>query len=318
MIELKNVSKRYGTFLAAKNVTFSVGSGEIIGLLGANGAGKTTIMKIITGYHNPHSGTVEVCGHNVLEEPVKVKQHIGYLPETNPLYDDLLVYEYLNFIGQSRKLSKDELSDAIDKVVKKCSLHEFIYKSISDLSKGMRQRVGLAQSLLHDPDVLILDEPTSGLDPNQIKEIRTLIKEIGKTKAIMLSTHILQEVEATCDRVLIVHKGQIVAEGTDKEIAAKLKGNDVYLLELVGEVSSDTLMNIKHLNGVEEVVIDNTHSTLESTRLTVTSLSSQLEGEAIFDWVKSKKLRLRTLQKTSTSLESIFESLTSFEEKETV
>lgn len=319
MIELKNVSKKYGELLATKNVSFTVQSGEIIGLLGVNGAGKTTIMKIITGYHNPHSGSVEVCGLNVLEEPVKVKKHIGYLPETNPLYDDLLVYEYLSFIGQARGLSKNEISEAINRVVKECALQEFIYKSISDLSKGMRQRVGLAQALLHNPDVLILDEPTSGLDPNQIKEIRSVIKEIGKTKAVMLSTHILQEVEAMCDRILIVNKGQIVAEGTDIEIATKLRGEDIYSLVLVGDVSAETISDLTKVQGIKDIdIIDKKDAQIEDdcTQIVIKSDSTNISGEIIFDWVKRKKLRLRSLQKTSKNLESIFESLTSLEQTE--
>ena len=176
---------------------------------------------------------------------MEVKKHIGYLPETNPLYDDLFVMEYLSFIAEARKIEKTHIKDAISRVSKQCSLQEFLYKPISDLSKGMRQRVGLAQALLHNPDVLILDEPTSGLDPNQIKEIRSVIQEIGKSKAVILSTHILQEVEAMCDRVLIVNRGKIVASGTDKEIASQLKGEDKYLLEVVGASSSDIAEQIK-------------------------------------------------------------------------
>lgn len=321
MIELKDVSKKYGSFLAASNVSFSVKPGEIIGLLGVNGAGKTTIMKMITGYHNPHSGTVSVCGYDILEHPTEAKKHIGYLPETNPLYDDLLVFEYLRFIAEARGIQKEDIPPAIDKVVKQCSLQDFMFKSISDLSKGMRQRVGLAQALLHDPDVLILDEPTSGLDPNQIKEIRSVIRDISKTKAIMLSTHILQEVEALCDRVLIVNKGQIVAEGTDKEIASKLKGEDIFSIDVVGEISPDTISQMKTINGVNtiesKVVADEEGGQSPITNITVTSTSGEIQGEILSEWIIEKRLKLRSLHKISASLESIFESLTSFENKET-
>lgn len=315
MIELKQVSKKYGNHLAVDNVSFSVKSGEIIGLLGVNGAGKTTIMKMITGYHNPHAGEVIVCGHNVLLNPVEVKKRVGYLPETNPLYDDLLVMEYLVFIAEARKIEKAHIKETLSRVSKQCSLQEFMYKPISDLSKGMRQRVGLAQALLHNPDILILDEPTSGLDPNQIKEIRSVIREIGKSKAVILSTHILQEVEAMCDRVLIVNKGKIVAEGTDKEIASQLKGKDTYIIEVVGASSADIAEQIKTIDGVKEVSVnvekDKEHSALDIMRVEVSAESSLVKGEDIFEWALKKKLKLRSLYKNSASLESIFESLTS-------
>ena len=310
MIELQNVSKYYGTFKAIDDVSFSVKTGEIVGLLGPNGAGKTTIMKMITGYHNAHAGTIRVCDIDVMNDAVQAKQHIGYLPENNPLYDDLLVYEYLQFIGLSRGISDGDVDKAIESVVKQCSLGEFLYKPISSLSKGMCQRVGLAQAIIHNPDVVILDEPTSGLDPNQIKDIREVIRELGKIKTVILSTHILQEVEVLCSRIFIVNKGKIVAEGTNAEIAAKLKGEEVYSLTCVGTVEEHALQSLKSIHGIITVMPSDA-STSEYTSLSIQGESGILHGEHIFDWAVSNGVRICDLYKKSASLESIFESITS-------
>lgn len=313
MIELRNISKYYSGFQAIHDMSFSVHTGEIVGLLGPNGAGKTTVMKMITGYHNPHSGTVRVCDVNVMDEPVKAKQHVGYLPEHNPLYEDLFVYEYLRFVGLSRGVPAEKLNDALGKVIELCSLSEFLYKSINSLSKGMRQRVGLAQAIIHEPDVVILDEPTSGLDPNQIKDIRAVIRELGKTKTVMLSTHILQEVEILCNRILIVNKGRIVAEGTSAEIAAKLKGEEIYTLALFGNVQASTIDTLKAMKGIVDVTISDTETDGTYTTVHVNTEVGIAQGEDIFDWAVAHKVRIRTLYKKSATLESIFESITSHE-----
>ena len=308
MIELKNVTKKYDTFTAVRDVSFFVPEGEIVGLLGPNGAGKTTIMKMITGYHNPHNGTVKIAGRDVIEDTVFTKSRVGYLPETTPLYEDLLVFEYLQFIGKARGVSSVDLGSAIDKVIQRCGISDFMYKPISSLSKGMRQRVGLGQAIIHDPSVIILDEPTSGLDPNQIKEIRKVIKELGKTKTVILSTHILQEVEVLCKRVLIVNEGKIVAEGTSEEISRQLKGDDVFALELVGDVSKERVLTLKNIDGVSQV--DIVEGKDDITRVMVTGLSENIKGEILFDWARKEKIRLRELSQKSTSLESIFEKIT--------
>ena len=310
MIYLDGVSKYYGSFKAIDNVSFTVNTGEIVGLLGPNGAGKTTLMKIITGYHNAHSGNVEVCNINIMEDPVSVKKHIGYLPETNPIYEDLFVYEYLQFIASARGIAQQDIKKAIDTVVDLCALSEFVYKPITNLSKGMRQRVGLAQAIIHNPDVIILDEPTSGLDPNQIKEIRSVIRNLGKTKTVILSTHILQEVEALCSRILIVNKGNIVAEGTDVEIANKLKGGDVYSLSLVGDISHFILDTLTEVSGVEKIAKETQEGDSPFTKVIVSGGSQSLDGENIFDWAVSKQLRIKELYKKSASLEAVFESIT--------
>ncbi len=314
MIELRNVSKYYSSFKAIHDMSFSVNTGEIVGLLGPNGAGKTTVMKMITGYHNPHEGTVKVCDVNVMDEPVKAKQHVGYLPEHNPLYEDLFVYEYLRFVARSRGVSETELEGSLKKVIELCSLSEFLYKPINSLSKGMRQRVGLAQAIIHEPDVVILDEPTSGLDPNQIKDIRAVIRELGKTKTVMLSTHILQEVEILCNRILIVNQGHIVAEGTSSEIAAKLKGEDVYTLALSGEVAANTIEGLKTLRGIADAAVLSDAGANGYTAVQVNAESGLVQGEDIFDWAVTNKLRIRELYKKSATLESIFQSITSHED----
>ncbi|MBU0708967.1 ATP-binding cassette domain-containing protein [Patescibacteria group bacterium] len=215
MIKLENVTKKFGQTIAVDKVSFEAKSGEILGFLGPNGAGKTTTMRLITGFMKPDQGEILVDGLNVTTEPVEVKKRIGYLPEDNPLYQYQKVNEYLEFIAGVREVARNE---RFDKLIQTCGLVEVISKTIGKLSKGYRQRVGLAAAMLHDPPVLIMDEPTSGLDPNQIVEIRSLIKELGKEKTVILSTHILSEADATCDRVIIINKGRIVGQGTVREL----------------------------------------------------------------------------------------------------
>ncbi|MFM2195873.1 MAG: gliding motility-associated transporter ATP-binding subunit GldA [Bacteroidota bacterium] len=210
-ILVENVSKLYGQQKALNQVGFEVGKAEIVGFLGPNGAGKSTMMKIITGYIPPNSGKIYVCGNSVLENPFEVKKRVGYLPEKNPLYMDMYVREYLTFVAQIHKVK--DVEKRVEEMIQLVGLGSESHKKIHQLSKGYKQRVGLAQSIIHDPEVLILDEPTSGLDPNQIKEIRDVIVSIGKQKTVLLSTHIMQEVEAMCSRVIIIRKGEIVADG---------------------------------------------------------------------------------------------------------
>jgi ABC-type multidrug transport system, ATPase component len=213
-IEVKDISKQYGSQKALDHVSFSIPKGQICGFLGPNGAGKSTMMKILTGYIPPTSGSALICDIDVLSQPMEVKKNIGYLPEHNPLYLEMYVREFLLFLAQLHKVPKQW----VEEVILKTGLTTEAHKKISALSKGYRQRVGLAHSMLHNPSVLILDEPTTGLDPNQIVEIRNLIKELGKDKTVLLSTHIMQEVEILCDRVLILNKGKIVADSTPTEL----------------------------------------------------------------------------------------------------
>lgn len=232
MIEVANLSKNYDTLRVLKEISFTVRDGEILGFLGPNGAGKTTTMKIITGFTAPTAGSVKVNGLEVSEHPLEVKRQIGYLPEAVPLYDDMTVLEYLKFIADVRL--EGGKRDALQRVIKICGLQKMIRRPVSELSKGFRQRTCLAQALIHNPDILILDEPTSGLDPNQIAEIREVIKEIGKEKTVILSTHILQEVQAACDRVIIINEGKIVASGTTDELERQAQGSQSVYVKMRG------------------------------------------------------------------------------------
>lgn len=222
MLEVKNITKLYGHQRALDNVSFSVKTGEIVGLLGPNGAGKSTLMKIITCFIPPSEGEASVCGHSILEDPKEVCRHIGYLPEQNPLYTDMYIPEFLKFTADVYKLK--ESKKRVDEMIELVGLSPEVGKRIGALSKGYRQRVGLAQALIHDPEVLILDEPTTGLDPNQLEEIRKVICNAGKSKIVLLSTHIMQEVEAMCSRAIIINHGHIVADGTLDEL--KKNSND--------------------------------------------------------------------------------------------
>jgi len=226
-IEVTDLVRSYGSFVAVDRISFSVQRGEIVGFLGPNGAGKTTTMKVLTGFLAPSAGTAAIDGIDVLDDPIAVRSRIGYLPESAPVYRDMRVVDYLDFVARVRGLARAERAAAVRRVAAQCGLSERLAQGIASLSKGFRQRVGLAQALVHSPDILILDEPTSGLDPNQIVEIRNLIREIGRQKTVILSTHILSEVQATCDRVIIINGGQIVADGTTEDIMARQRGGQL-------------------------------------------------------------------------------------------
>ena len=334
MIEVENVSKYYGSFEAVRDVSFSVGRVEVLGFLGPNGAGKTTVMKILTGYHFPSGGKVKIDGIPVEEDPIEVKKRIGYLPESNPLYGDLSPGEYLSFMAQARLIPKRERQKAVDRVVAACGLEGYRKQRIDSLSKGYRQRVGLAQAIIHDPPILILDEPTSGLDPNQIIEIRSLIGELGKSKTVILSTHILSEVEAVCSRVLILNEGRIAAQGTTGEIARTVKGGgrdawELYLkgadasnlperLKLLGrethDVKIETLENgIVRLNfAATRVMCDaetgGTHSGTPGAETGGADYSP--DGELVFDWALNQGCKILGMTRKKLSLEDMFVKLT--------
>jgi ABC-2 type transport system ATP-binding protein len=220
MIEAAGLSKFFGDFAAVRNVSFSVPQGQVAAFLGPNGAGKSTTLKILTGYLTPSEGVARIGGLDVLEHRIEAARRVGYLPENGPLYPEMTPLELLQFFGEARGLVNDRLKDRIDAVVEQCSLQAVLEKSIRKLSKGYRQRVGMAHALLHEPDILIMDEPTSGLDPNQIHDVRLLIRKLGETKTILISTHILQEVSAVCDHVILINEGRVVFDGTPAEMAA--------------------------------------------------------------------------------------------------
>jgi ABC-2 type transport system ATP-binding protein len=253
MIKVENLKKLYGDFVAVDDISFEIKKGEIVGLLGPNGAGKTSTMRILTCFLPATSGEVNVNGHDAFENPYLVKKSIGYLPESAPLYLEMKVEEYLEYVADIRDIPKSQRKKRIRDVAEKTGLSTRLRQEISHLSKGYRQRVGLAQALLHDPEVLILDEPTSGLDPNQIIEIRSLIKEIGKEKTIILSTHILSEAEATCDRVLIINKGRIVASGTSQELRSQHKDKALIRVKIEGE-GKGLIKKLEEIEGVTHVL----------------------------------------------------------------
>ncbi len=251
MIEIKNVSKKIGNTKILDNVNFTVNRGEILGFLGPNGAGKTTTMKIITSFWSPNSGQVIIDGLDTKTNSLKIREKIGYLPETVPLYEDMKVFEYLKFIAQVRGITKNEIKARLSEVINKCGLRSMVKKPIDDLSKGYRQRVGLAQAIIHNPDVLILDEPTTGLDPNQILEIRSLIKEIGREKTVIFSTHILQEASAICDRIVIINNGEITGEGSPDELAQKAGSKELLYVKIKG-MQEEIL---RKLNQIENIMV---------------------------------------------------------------
>lgn len=234
-ITVSNLTKKYGPQKAVDDISFEVQTGEILGFLGPNGAGKSTTMKVITCFISPTAGTVSLNDYNIHDHSRIIRNRIGYLPENTPLYTDMSIADYLELAAQLQNVPRDQIMSRVRKMIDLCGLGPEQYKYIGELSKGYRQRVGLAQALIHDPEVLILDEPTTGLDPNQIVEIRSLIKEIGKEKTVMLSSHILKEVEATCDRILIINRGQIVANGSTEELRQKAMGANQLLIALKDE-----------------------------------------------------------------------------------
>ncbi|HEY4814972.1 MAG TPA: ATP-binding cassette domain-containing protein [Chthoniobacterales bacterium] len=252
MINVEHLTKMFGAKCAVDDVTFSVSKGEVLGFLGPNGAGKSTSMRMITGYLPPTSGTITVAGFSVADQPLEVRRRIGYLPENAPIYSDMSVIGFLSFCAEMRGLFGRAKKDAIDRVVQLCFLEQVLHQSVDTLSKGFRHRTCLAQALIHDPEVLILDEPTDGLDPNQKYEVRTLIRRMGSEKAIIFSTHILEEVEAACSRAIIIDQGKIVANGTPDELKARspFAGN---VIVTVGNVSKAQLMSqIENLKSVEK------------------------------------------------------------------
>ena len=248
---VSNLTKTFGDQRVVDDLSFEVKPGEILGFLGPNGAGKSTTMKMITTYLQPTSGTATVCGHDVIKDQMDVRHHIGYLPEHNPLYKDMYIKEYLQFVARIHKV--DNAKNRIVELIETTGLQKEQHKLISSISKGYRQRVGLAQALLHDPDVIILDEPTSGLDMNQLIEIRALIKKLGETKTVIFSTHIMQEVQALCDRVIIINEGKLVADDPIDMLQKRLKGEDVIYLELDKKYDASSLESINGVNSVTRV-----------------------------------------------------------------
>jgi ABC-2 type transport system ATP-binding protein len=300
-IEVSKISKYYGQQKALNEVSFSIKSGEIVGFLGPNGAGKSTMMRILTTYLNAHEGTASVNGYDVMQEQREVQKSIGYLPESNPLYPDMYVKEYLSFSASVYKLTDSKIR--IDEVIEETGLTSHMGKKISALSKGYKQRVGLANALLHQPKVLILDEPTTGLDPNQLVEIRQLIRKIGEKTTILLSTHIMQEVEAMCDRVIIINKGSIVAD----DYLKNLKSDAVQVIEVEFDykVEPELLQRITRVREVTDLI--NSPGFLYRLRFE----TKQDMRSAVFDFAHDNELKILSLNKRNKNLETMFTELTS-------
>jgi ABC-2 type transport system ATP-binding protein len=287
------------------DVSFTVDRGEVVGFLGPNGAGKSTTMRLITTYLEPESGAVLVDGTDVREDPVAARRRIGYLPENNPLYSDMLVSEYLAFIGDLRGVAGNGPGSALDDAVQASGIAEVFYRPIGELSKGYRQRLGLAAAILHRPDYLILDEPTEGLDPNQRQEIRSLIREVGKEHTVLLSTHVLPEVEETCRRIIVIHQGKIVADGSTEELLARAKGARSIVVEIEG---SGVEAAVSGLPGIEEIA--DSEDRAGRRRLVLAVGSGPDPRPAIFELAKTKDWVLWELHEEAGSLQDLFGQLT--------
>lgn len=305
-IIVENLVKTYGTQKAVDNVSFKVNTGEVMGFLGPNGAGKTTTMKAITTFLVPDSGNVRVGKDSISNNPEAIKHNIGYLPENNPLYEDMPVIDYLRFVGEIQGITKDRIYDSLINVIDTCGLEAEKHKKISELSKGYKQRVGLAQALIHEPEVLILDEPTTGLDPNQISEIRELIRKIGREKTVILSSHILAEVEATCDRILIINKGKIVADGTTEELRKQSQGKNIMKVRIENGDVNDIYNALAEIDGVD--IVD--FADAEASRFELGSVPEKGVAAAIFNLCVDKGWVLTELTPVETKLEDIFKELT--------
>ncbi len=298
-IEVKNLLKEYGEQKAVNNISFKVAKGEIVGFLGPNGAGKSTTMKIITGYLQQTAGEAWVCGINVAENPLETKKKIGFLPEMNSLYYYMYLREYLGFIAEVHKVQ--EPKEKIESIIELTGLKTESKKKIGQLSKGYKQRVGLAAALLHDPEVLILDEPTSGLDPNQIVEIREVIKKQGQQKTVLFSSHILQEVEAICDRVIIINKGELVADDKLSNLQRGNKDNHVVVVQFKEPVNRKLLENINEVSRIEEP---------QTSNFKLQTSNPEAVRKQLLQIAIQQNLNIVSLQSESQSLESIFKDLT--------
>ncbi len=307
-IRVRSLRKSYGATEALKGISFDIDKGEIIGFLGPNGAGKTTTMKILTCFMAANSGEAKVSGHNCTDESQIVRQKIGYLPENNPLYTDMTVFEYLKYMAELHDVPKADILDRIKEAVVDCSLSDRLHSSIGALSKGYRQRVGLAATLLHDPEILILDEPTVGLDPNQIVEIRNLIKKLGKKKTVILCSHNLAEVELTCNRIIIINKGKIVATGTPGELRGTVEGHANIKLTVRGD-KSEVISVLRGVNGVREVI---SHSVREKGAFgyELVTIKNRDLREQIVKAIVGQELTLLEIHRETVSLEEIFNQVT--------
>lgn len=304
-IVVKNLTKTFGPQKAVDDISFKVHTGEVLGFLGPNGAGKTTTMKAITCSLAPDSGVISIGGNTTHGHPDLVKSRIGYLPEHNPLYTDMAVIDYLKFVANLHKIPREKISSRVAEMIMVCGLEAEKHKIINELSKGYRQRVGLAQALIHDPEVLVLDEPTTGLDPNQIVEIRDLIRKIGREKTVILSSHILAEVEATCDRIMIINNGKIVADGSSEELRKRSQGNEILHVKIEQGDQNAVYETLKSLDTVAMVDFRNGDNAFE-----IQSLDGKTSAKAVFDMCVQNGWYISELSPVETKLEDVFRQLT--------
>ena len=308
MIKIENLTKNYGNTCAVDQINFEIRKGEVLGLLGPNGAGKTTTMRMLTCYLLPSSGDIKVKDFSIEEDSLEIKKLIGYLPESAPLYPDMIVYDYLRFIAGVRDLDKGSIDARIKELAGICGIHEVMHKSINELSKGYKQRVGLAHAMMNDPEILVLDEPTSGLDPNQIVEIRDIIKKIGREKTVILSTHILSEAEATCDRIVIINKGKVVAAGATEELKREAGSDFILQISLKHNNFEEISNSLKNIPDVNDVILINDGNGTIDFHLACSG-KKDVRPE-VYEVIKSSNGVLLEFHMESRTLETIFRELT--------
>tara|TARA_B110000438_G_scaffold128256_1_gene124574 strand:+ start:739 stop:1683 length:945 start_codon:yes stop_codon:yes gene_type:complete len=313
VIKVTELSKNYGSVKAVQSISFELKDGEIVGFLGANGAGKTTTLKMITGYLVPSAGSIKVNGMDIIDDIHEIQKQIGYLPELNPLYAEMRVYEYLEFLAGIRKVTGKQFKEALARVVEQCGLRGVVHKTISDCSKGYKQRIGLAAAMIHDPKILILDEPVTGLDPNQIVEIRKLIKSLGKEKLVFMSSHILQEIQATVDRIIIINNGKIVANGTSDELMGDFMGNILLNMEIKG-ASAESIEHIQaKLPSIKYISLNEANG-IQSVQFEYGK--NKDPREELFKYAVKNKWSILKMNPRTTNLEDIFRDLTTESNKD--
>ncbi len=309
MIHVENLTRYYDGFCAVDGISLEIHRGEVLGLLGPNGAGKTTTLKMLTGYLRPSSGSIHVKELDITQNPIEIKRMIGYLPESSPFYKNMLVYDYLDYVAKIRQIPPNDRYPRIKHLADLCGLKEVMHKTIGELSKGLNQRVGLAHAMMNDPEILVLDEPTQGLDPNQIVEIRNIIKKIGQEKTIIFSTHILSEAEATCNRIVIIHRGRIVADGDTEALKQSAGKEAVVFISLLNVGIEEVEQALSRIEGIEKIEkIDSTDNSLLS--VTVHCKSSADLREAIYRKIKATDWVLMEFRQETKTLETIFRDLT--------
>ena len=307
MISVKNLTKYFDDFQALKGISFEIKSGEIVGILGPNGAGKSTTLRILTSYLSPTSGDAIIDGKSILDKDIEIKKIIGYLPESAPLYNDMCVFDYLVYMADIQELDRNKLSERLNYVVEACSLKDVISKPIGELSKGYKQRVGLAGAIIHDPKILILDEPTNGLDPNQIVEIRELIKELGKEKTVLISTHILSEVEATCSRAIIINKGTIIADNDPKHLSVDNKISSIKLSLKTNDSFETIKTKLNSLDNIQDITLVEEDNNIKTI---IVKTTDKEPIEKVYKFIKNTDWIIYEFVKEKENLETVFHTLT--------